>query len=70
MPSKIVTFRRAGIVGGFLIGLSTFQAEFDFGVPQYAQVFHPFLIALAAGWVARRRWAVRLESRFGRRPID
>src|SRR3712207_3159704 len=58
MPSKITAFRRVGIVGGFLTGLSTFQAEFDFGVPQYAQVFQPFLIALAAGvaLVAGRIW--------------
>ncbi|HWT91485.1 MAG TPA: hypothetical protein VN238_00675 [Solirubrobacteraceae bacterium] len=45
----LVTLRRASIAGGFLIGLSTFQAEFDFGVPQYAQVLHPFMVALAAG---------------------
>src|SRR3712207_3473879 len=58
MPSKITAFRRVGIVGGFLTGLSTFQAEFDFGVPQYAQVFQPFLIALASGvaLVAGRLW--------------
>jgi hypothetical protein len=61
MPSRLVAFRRMGIVGGFLIGLSTFQAEFDFGVPQYSQVFHPFLIALAAGvaLVAGRLWIGR-----------
>ena len=27
--------RRALLVGGFLVALSTFQAEFDFGVPQF-----------------------------------
>jgi hypothetical protein len=61
MPSRLVALRRAGIVGGFLIGVSTFQAEFDFGVPQYAQVFQPFLIALAAGvaLVAGRLWIGR-----------
>jgi hypothetical protein len=55
---RITALRRVGIVGGFLIGLSTFQAEFDFGVPQYAQVFQPFLVALAAGvaLVAARIW--------------
>ena len=36
-------------MGGLLIGLSTFQAEFDFGVPQFHMVFHPVLIAIAAG---------------------
>jgi hypothetical protein len=61
MPSAIVALRRAGIVGGFLIGLSTFQAEFDFGVPQFRAVFQPFLIALAAGvaLVAGRVWIGR-----------
>jgi hypothetical protein len=57
-PPLVVYLRRMGIVGGFLIGLSTFQAEFDFGVPQFQQVFQPFLIALAAGvaLVAGRVW--------------
>jgi hypothetical protein len=41
--------RIAAISGGLLIGLSTFQAEFDFGVPQFRLVFQPMLIALAAG---------------------
>ena len=40
--------RRAALGGGFLIGLSTFQAEFDFGVPQFDFLFQPMLIALAA----------------------
>ena len=54
-------------MGGLLIGLSTFQAEFDFGVPQYRAVLQPALIALAAGvalvaarvWVGPRRRARR-----------
>jgi hypothetical protein len=41
--------RLAGVCGGLLIGLSTFQAEFDFGVPQFRLVFQPVLIAIAAG---------------------
>ena len=41
--------RRALLVGGFLVALSTFQAEFDFGVPQFRAVFQPILIMLAAG---------------------
>jgi hypothetical protein len=42
--------------GGILIGLSVFQIEFDFGVPQFRQVFEPMLIAAAAafGLVAAR----------------
>ena len=34
--------------GGILVGLSVFQIEFDFGVPQFRQVFQPMLIAAAA----------------------
>lgn len=33
---------------GILIGLSVYQIEFDFGVPQFRQVFQPMLIAAAA----------------------
>src|SRR6201991_4557550 len=42
--------------GGILIGLSVYQIEFDFGVPQFRQVFQPMLIAAAAafGLVAAR----------------
>ena len=36
------------MTGALLIGLSTFQAEFDFGVPQFQLLFQPVLIALAA----------------------
>ena len=41
--------RNVGLVGSLLIGLSTFQAEFDFSVPQFRLVWHPLLLALAAG---------------------
>jgi hypothetical protein len=41
--------RQAGLAGGLLVGLSTFQAEFDFGVPQFRLLFHPILLMLAAG---------------------
>jgi hypothetical protein len=53
--------RRAALAGGFLIGLSTFQAEFDFGVPQFDFLFQPLLIALAAsiGLVSARLWGGR-----------
>jgi hypothetical protein len=39
------------VIGGsaFLVGLSTLQGEFDFGVPQFRQLYHPILIMLAAG---------------------
>ncbi len=53
--------RRTALVGGLLIGLSTFQAEFDFGVPQFRFVFQPLMIMVAAGvaLVATRMWLGR-----------
>jgi hypothetical protein len=45
----IYHLRRALLVGGFLVALSTFQAEFDFGVPQFREIYQPILIMLAAG---------------------
>jgi hypothetical protein len=41
---------------GIVIGMSVFQIEFDFGVPQFRQVFEPMLIATAGafGLVAAR----------------
>src|SRR3954464_6653999 len=58
---KLMDFQRAGLIGGFLIGMSTFQGEFDFGVPQFQLVFHPILIAWAAGiaLVTARLWGGR-----------
>jgi hypothetical protein len=47
--SLLLRTRYAAIFGGLLIGLSTFQGEFDFGVPQFQLIFHPLLIAFAAG---------------------
>jgi hypothetical protein len=41
--------RDLGLAGGLLVGMSTFQGEFDFGVPQFRLVWQPVLIALAAG---------------------
>ena len=58
MPSLL---RRIGVMGGMLIGLSVFQAEYDFGVPQFRLVLHPLLIAVAAALtlVAARMWIGR-----------
>jgi hypothetical protein len=60
-PRMVASIRRIGLLGGLLIGLSTFQAEFDFGVPQYRLVLQPLLIAGAAGvaLVAARLWIGR-----------
>ena len=54
-------FRKAGLMGGLLVGLSTFQGEFDFGVAQFRLVLHPLLIAFAAGFAltAARLWLGR-----------
>jgi hypothetical protein len=41
--------RAVALTGGLMVGLSTFQAEFDFGVPQFQLVFQPMLLMLAAG---------------------
>ena len=48
-------------MGGLLIGLSTFQAEFDFGVPQFRLVLEPVLLAVAASvaLVCARIWIGR-----------
>src|SRR3954447_6001611 len=41
--------RQAGAAGSLLLALSTFQAEFDFSVPQFRLVWQPILLMLAAG---------------------
>jgi hypothetical protein len=50
--------RGIALTGGLMLGLSTFQAEFDFGVPQFRMVFQPMMLMLAAGvgLVAVRQW--------------
>ena len=49
------------LAGGLLIGMSVFQAEFDFGVPQFRLVLQPLLIASAAAFslVFARLWVGR-----------
>jgi hypothetical protein len=51
-PNRMKPWARAAmavaLTGGFMLGLSTFQAEFDFGVPQFRLVFGPILVMLAA----------------------
>ncbi len=59
-PSRFAAVREKmadiGLGGAFLVGLSTLQVEFDFGVPQFRALYHPTLIALAGaiGLVAAR----------------
>jgi len=64
--------------GRLLVGMSTFQGEFDWGIPQFQLIYHPMLIMLAAGvtLVAARVWlgrgralgAVAFFLRHARRP--
>jgi hypothetical protein len=46
--SRFVQFGEYAVAGGFLVGLSTFQAEFDFGVPQFRFVLEPIMVMAAA----------------------
>ncbi|MCW2699025.1 MAG: conserved rane protein of unknown function [Blastococcus sp.] len=41
--------RQSSAMGGLLLGLSVFQGEYDFDVPQFRLVLEPFMIAGAAG---------------------
>lgn len=61
LAARMIRFQRASLAGAFLIGLSTFQGEFDFGVPQFRFVFEPVLIMVAASiaLVTARVWAGR-----------
>ena len=60
-------------VGSFaLLGLTAVQGEFAFGVPQFQQLYHPVLYALAAGFaltavtmVVRRWWAPLIVAAVG-----
>ncbi|RBY87021.1 hypothetical protein [Blastococcus sp. TF02A-26] len=53
--------RQGSAMGGLLLGLSVFQGEYDFDVPQFRLVLEPFMIAGAAGLalVAARMWMGR-----------
>ncbi len=46
--SRFAVVRDITSGGAFLIGLSTLQIEFDFGVPQFRLLYHPVLLALGA----------------------
>jgi hypothetical protein len=51
--------RQIALSGGLLLGLSTFQAEFDFGIPQFRFVFEPVMLMIAStvGLVSVRVWS-------------
>ena len=49
LPGWLKTIMTSSAFGGLLIGLSVFQAEFDFGIAQFRMVFEPMMIVAAAG---------------------
>jgi hypothetical protein len=46
--SRVRRLRLIAATGGLLAGLSIYQGEFDFGVPQFRLLFDPVLVAFAA----------------------
>ncbi|MGI9119834.1 MAG: hypothetical protein ACR2G7_06905, partial [Acidimicrobiales bacterium] len=46
LPGRIV---EVVVLGAILTGLTVYQGEFDFGVPQFQVVYLPVLVAIAAG---------------------
>lgn len=49
VPTWLRTIMVSTAFGALLIGLSVFQAEFDFGIAQFRMVFAPVMIVAAAG---------------------
>ncbi|TAL13870.1 MAG: hypothetical protein EPN99_14725, partial [Frankiales bacterium] len=47
--TRVQFIRRAMALGGLLLGMSVFQGEFDFDVPQFRAVLEPLMVAGAAG---------------------
>src|SRR4051794_10368183 len=47
--TRLQRLSHASLAGALLIGMSTFQGEFDFGVPQFNLWWHPILLAIASG---------------------
>jgi hypothetical protein len=50
-PLADVRVRMTILCGGLLAGISIYQDEFDYGIPQFRLLFHPVLIALSAAAV-------------------
>ncbi len=45
----LLRLRGPAMAGAFLIGLSTLQGEFDYGVPQFQLLYQPITLMIAAG---------------------
>src|SRR4051794_33247991 len=50
-PLASARVRMMLLCGGLLAGISIYQDEFDYGIPQFRLLFHPLLIALSASAV-------------------
>ncbi len=50
-PKWLGTFIQIVVAGAILVGLTSFQGEFDFGVPQFQALYWPLLVVAAAGFV-------------------
>ena len=50
-PLASARVRMTLLCGGLLAGISIYQDEFDYGIPQFRLLFHPLLIALSASAV-------------------
>jgi hypothetical protein len=48
LSGRLPRYADIAVGGSVLVGLSTLQGEFDFGVPQFRAVYHPLLVMLAA----------------------
>ena len=48
-PRRRIRKAEIRLAGGLIIAASSFQAEFDFGVPQFQLLYQPVLIAFTAG---------------------
>jgi hypothetical protein len=48
--SRVVLVVYGALAWITLMGLASVQGEFEFGVPQFQQLYHPVLLALAAGF--------------------
>ena len=60
LPKRVVALQILAC-GGFLVGLSTYRAEFDIGLPQWPLIGQPVLIAFAGavGFTFARLWIGR-----------
>jgi hypothetical protein len=56
--------RRSALCGGLLLGACVYQAEFDYGIPEFQMIFGPMLVAFSAALVLvfARIWVGRFGA--------